>query len=78
MIAEYLESLAPEKRPHFDLVAQTLIAVGDVDQAFELIERAVEMKAEEMLYFHVTPLVDAVRGDARFHRYLRALGLATQ
>ncbi len=50
--------------------------LGEKDQAFELLEKAYEERAELMLYLKVDPLFDNLRSDPRFADLARRVGLA--
>ena len=76
MLEEYLGSVADESRPELAQVAETLIALGDVDAAFEWIDRGVRLKAQDLLYLHASPVVDPIRDDPRFLEYLESIHLA--
>jgi hypothetical protein len=48
--------------------------LGEIDRAFEYLEKAFEERSSYMAYLKVTPFVDALRGDPRFGDLLRRMG----
>ena len=49
--------------------------LGEKDQAFEWLERAVEDHSYDMVYLNVDPLFDGFRDDPRFPALVRKVGL---
>ena len=49
-------------------------ALGQVDQAFALLNQAVAERANLLIYLKVDPAYDSLRGDPRFDALLRTLG----
>lgn len=56
-------------------VALSHAAVGDRDQALDWLERAYGQKDPRLIFLSVNPDFDPLRGDARFERLLRNVGL---
>lgn len=56
-------------------LAYVHIALGDIDTAFELLNRAVDEHAFRLLWIGVDPRVDAIRADPRFTALLDRLRL---
>ena len=54
--------------------AWLLGALGEIDAAFEVLERA-EEECQANLYFTGLPVFDPLRGDPRFTALLQRLGL---
>jgi TolB-like protein/Tfp pilus assembly protein PilF len=50
-------------------------ALGDADEAFAALERAVEERSDVLVYLKVDPHWDPIRSDARFAALLRRTGL---
>ncbi len=57
-------------------IAALHASLGDVDEAFEWLERAVEEGATGLVFLRVHPRLDAIRGDARYPSLLERVGLA--
>jgi serine/threonine-protein kinase len=55
--------------------AQIYAGLGDHDRAFEWLEKALQDREGRMTYIKVDPLLDDLRGDARFRDLLRRVGL---
>jgi serine/threonine-protein kinase len=53
------------------------LGLGEMDQAFEQLERAYEERSGFLAFLGVEPMFDAVRGDARFDDLLRRVGIAS-
>jgi TolB-like protein/Tfp pilus assembly protein PilF len=50
--------------------------LDETDQAFELLERALEEHSGPLVYLKVEPFYDSLRADARYHDLLRRMNLA--
>ncbi|HEY0006642.1 MAG TPA: protein kinase [Pyrinomonadaceae bacterium] len=50
-------------------------ALGDLDHAFDCLERAYESRSEALVWLKVDPRLDALRADPRFTDLLRRVGL---
>ena len=57
------------------LVAQPLIALDDVDSAFELLGSAMGLRAADLIWLAVRPSYDPLRTDRRFIRIVDEVGL---
>jgi serine/threonine-protein kinase len=74
-----LEGLYAESRDHYvSPVAFAMMhaGLGEADRAFEWLERALEDRRGWLAYLRVEPLLDPLRGDARFGRLLEKMRLA--
>jgi hypothetical protein len=60
------------RHPYFAIVS---VALGNKDQAFAYLQKSYEDRSEQLLYMGVEPLVDPLRGDARFDALMRKVGL---
>lgn len=49
--------------------------LGDTEGAFEWLEKAYQERADGLTLLNVEPMVDGLRGDARFHDLVSRLGL---
>jgi serine/threonine-protein kinase len=52
------------------------LGLGNIDQAFEWLQQALDRRDEEVVYLAVDPRFDGVRSDPRFTRILRQMKLA--
>ncbi len=74
-----LEGLYAEAREHYITpVAFAMLhaGLGQSDEAFEWLDRAVEDRRGWLCYLKVEPLLDPIRGDPRFGRLLERMRLA--
>jgi eukaryotic-like serine/threonine-protein kinase len=53
------------------------MALGEKDEAFRLLERAVQDRAESMVFIKVDPAFDPLRSDPRFKSILHQVGFGT-
>jgi adenylate cyclase len=51
------------------------LGLGEFDDAFEWLDRAIEVRDPHILHLPVKPVYDRLRGDARFDRLLRKMRL---
>jgi tetratricopeptide (TPR) repeat protein len=56
-------------------LASVLAALKQHDQAVARLERAVQQRANRIIFLNVDPAYDALRGDPRFGRLLRSVNL---
>jgi tetratricopeptide (TPR) repeat protein len=73
---EELKNLAARRYVASSYIATILIRLGDKDQAFVWLERALEQRSYDTLYLKVDPLFDGFRSDPRFPDLLRKAGFA--
>ena len=52
--------------------------LGDLDRAFEWLEKAYETRSRSMVWISVSHDFDALRGDPRYRDIVRRMGLAEQ
>ncbi len=57
------------------LLARAHAAVGDADACFDALERCFDERSGSIIFLAVSPVFEPVRGDARFEKCLRRLGL---
>lgn len=50
-------------------------ALGDVETAFTCLDRALEDRDRALVWLPISPRLDPLRGDPRFTKYLRAVGV---
>ena len=76
-ILDDLTTLATQKyvAPYF--FAGIHIGLGEHDRAFEYLQRCYEEHSHWLIYLHLDPGMDELRGDARFQALLRRVGLPT-
>jgi tetratricopeptide (TPR) repeat protein len=74
-ILDELTALAKCKyvAPHF--FAGIHIGLGDYDRAIEYLQRSYEEHSHWLIYLHIDPSVDELRGDPRFKDLLKRVGL---
>lgn len=56
-------------------IGQVCFALGDVDEAFQWMEKAVELRAVDLIWTRVLPVYEPYRSDPRFGTLLAAIGL---
>jgi len=69
---------ARQREQYVSPVALVLLhtALGDADRAFEWLDRAYEERRGWLVYLNVEPMLDSLRGDARFRRLVERMRLA--
>jgi serine/threonine-protein kinase len=73
-----LTRLAEESRHQYmrsELLAMGYAAVGDFDQAFDALERAYQARSAGLIYLHLDPGYEPLRGDPRFGELVRRIGV---
>jgi tetratricopeptide (TPR) repeat protein len=70
-----LKRMSSERYISPTYVATILMLLGDKDEAFEWLDRAVEDHSYDVSYLNVDPLFDPVRDDPRFPALVRKVGL---
>ncbi|MGD8321865.1 MAG: tetratricopeptide repeat protein [Gemmatimonadota bacterium] len=58
-----------------EFMAPAYAALGDVDRALAALETAYQERSAGLIYLHVDPSYDALRGDARYQELVRRIGL---
>jgi Flp pilus assembly protein TadD len=74
-VLERVEPLAREGRVRVNAITVVYAALGDLDSAFAWLERGIAVRDRAMVWNRVHPRLDALRGDPRFDRVLRAMKL---
>jgi TolB-like protein/Tfp pilus assembly protein PilF len=59
-------------------IGQVYLALGELEQAFEWLHRAVDVRAVDLIWLQVMPHHHHLRGDARFDELLARVGLADE
>ncbi|MEO5509731.1 MAG: hypothetical protein ABIS27_03820, partial [Longimicrobiales bacterium] len=75
---EILTRLEAESRQHYvrsEYLAMGHAAVGNLDRAFESLERAYQARSGGLIYLHLDPGYDPLRGDPRYAEMLSRMGL---
>jgi tetratricopeptide (TPR) repeat protein len=61
--------------PTYEHIAYVRLALGDRDEALNLLQRAIDERDPAVLWFAVDPRLDALRDDSRFAPLLKRIGL---
>jgi hypothetical protein len=75
---EILTRLETESRQHYvrsEYLAMGHAAIGDMDRAFESLERAYQARSAGLIYLHLDPGYDPLRGDPRYAEMVNRIGL---
>ena len=75
---EILARLESESRQHYvraEYLAMGHAALGDLDGAFSALERAYQARSAGLIYLHLDPGYDPLRGDARYKELVQRIGL---
>jgi len=73
-----MSRLEEESRQHYvrsEILAMGYAAVGDVDRAFDCLERAFQVRSAGLIYLHVEPAYKPLRADPRFRQLVERIGL---
>ncbi len=75
---EILARLEEESRQHYvraEILAMGYAALGDLDHAFDCLERAYQTRSAGLIYLHLDPGYLALRDDPRFADLVSRIGL---
>ena len=75
---EILARLEGESRQQYvraEYLAMGHAAVGDFDRAFEALERAYQTRSAGLIYLHLDPGYEPLRGDPRYKELVQRIGL---
>jgi adenylate cyclase len=75
---EILTRLENESRQQYvraEYLAMGHAAVGNLDRAFEALERAYQTRSAGLIYLHLDPGYEPLRGDPRYKELLQRIGL---
>jgi serine/threonine protein kinase len=70
--------LDEESRQHYmrsEVLAMGYAAVGDLDHAFDSLERAYQARSAGLIYLHLDPGYEPLRGDPRYADLVKRIGL---
>ncbi|HJQ64877.1 MAG TPA: tetratricopeptide repeat protein, partial [Gemmatimonadales bacterium] len=73
-----MQRLDEESRQHYvraEILAMGYAALGDLDHAFDCLERAFQARSAGMIYLHLDPGYAPLRADPRFADLVRRIGL---
>jgi eukaryotic-like serine/threonine-protein kinase len=74
-VLKRLDALAKLRYVPAYLVARVYLGLGDIDRAFELLNKACDERYGYLAYLNVEPLFDSIRSDPRFVELVRRVGL---
>ena len=75
---EILVRLERESKEHYvrpEFMAMGYASLGNLDRAFEFLERAFQMRSAGLIFLHVDPGYKPLRGDPRFDQLVKRIGL---
>ena len=70
-----LESESRQQYVRAEYLAMGYTALGDFDRAFTALERAYQARSGGLIYLHLDPGYDALRGDPRYADLVKRIGL---
>lgn len=70
-----LESASDDAYVRGEYVAGAWGALGEFDRAFAALDEAVDARSAGLIYLHVDPIYDPLRGDPRYGRLVEAVGV---
>ena len=76
--AEILSRLEEESKQHYiraEILAMGYAALGELDRAFALLERAYQARSSGLIYLHLDPGYEPLRQDPRFKELVGRIGL---
>ena len=71
-----LEAESQQQYVRAEYLAMGHAAVGNLDRAFEALERAYQARSAGLIYLHLDPGYEPLRGDPRYKELVRRIGLA--
>jgi tetratricopeptide (TPR) repeat protein len=75
---EILTRLETESKQHYvrsEYLAMGHAAIGNIDRAFESLERAYQARSAGLIYLHLDPGYGPLRGDPRYTEMVNRIGL---
>jgi hypothetical protein len=75
---EILSRLEAESKQHYvrsEYLAMGHAAMGDLDRAFDSLERAYQARSAGIIYLHLDPGYEPLRGDPRYTELVNRIGL---
>jgi eukaryotic-like serine/threonine-protein kinase len=76
--AEILARLEEESKQHYiraEILAMGYAALGELDRAFALLERAYQARSSGLIYLHLDPGYEPLRQDPRYAELVARIGL---
>ena len=70
-----LENESKQKYVRAEYLAMAHAALGHLDRAFEALERAYQARSGGLIYLHLDPGYEPLRGDPRFKELVQRIGL---
>ncbi|HQR24664.1 MAG TPA: hypothetical protein PK163_07735, partial [Steroidobacteraceae bacterium] len=70
-----LEAESRQKYVRAEYLAMGHGALGQFDKAFEALERAYQARSAGLIYLHLDPGYEPLRGDPRYHELVQRMGL---
>jgi hypothetical protein len=74
-IMSRLESESRQQYIRSEYLAMGHAALGDLDKAFESLERAYQARSAGLIYLHLDPGYDPLRGDPRYAELVKRVGV---
>ena len=74
-VLEELQSEGQASYVRAEFLAAAFGMLGDRDEAFRQLDRALEQRSAGMIYLHLDPLYDSIREDPRFSALVEKVGL---
>ena len=74
-ILSRLEAESKQSYMRSEVLAMGFAAVGDLDKAFELLERAYQARSAGLIYLHLDPGYEPLRSDPRYAALVSRIGL---
>jgi hypothetical protein len=74
-VLEELESESGGSYVRAEFLAAAYGVLGDRDEAFRQLDKALEQRSAGMIYLHLDPLYDSIREDPRFSALVEKIGL---
>jgi tetratricopeptide (TPR) repeat protein len=70
-----LETESKQQYIRSEYLAMGHAALGNMDKAFEALERAYQARSAGLIYLHVDPGYDPLRGDPRYNEMIARIGV---
>jgi serine/threonine-protein kinase len=70
-----LEEESRQQYMRSEVLAMGYAAVGDLDRAFDSLERAYQARSAGLIYLHLDPGYDPLRSDPRYENLVKRIGL---
>jgi hypothetical protein len=70
-----LEAQSRQEYVRSEYLAMGHAALGDMDKAFESLERAYQARSAGLIYLHLDPGYEPLRADARYADIIKRIGV---